>query len=89
MKASKDVKRIGRPGYTDEQVERLRNWLWITEQHPRFKTACHLVGCDPDEVSDGIYKAVTGRKRGRPLLVRVGPVGWSGMSALTPKADIF
>ena len=42
MKARKDVKRIGRPGYTAEQIERLRAWLWITEQHPRFKTACQM-----------------------------------------------
>ena len=74
-KACKEAKRIGRPRYTDEQVECLRAWLWITEQHPMFKTACNLAGFDPDVVSDGIYKAVTGRKRGRPRLVRVGPVG--------------
>ena len=60
----------------------------ITEQHPSFRTACHLSGCNPDAVGDGIYRAVTGRKRGRPRLVHVGPVGWSGMSALPLKADV-
>ena len=72
--ACKEVKRIGRPGYTDEKVECLRAWLWITEQHPRFKTACHLVGFDPDEVSSRVYRAVTGKKRGRPRLVHAAPI---------------
>ncbi len=73
-KACKEVKRIGRPRYTDEQIERLRAWLWITEQHPRFKTACHLTGSDPDVMSDAVYRAVTGRKRGRPKLVHAAPI---------------
>ena len=64
-----------RPPYTLEEIECLRAWLWITEQHPSFKSACHLSGCDSEWVSDGIYRAVTGRKRGRPRLVHVGPVG--------------
>ena len=51
-----------RPPFTLEQIECLRAWLWITEQHPSFKTACHLSGCNAEGVSDGIYRAVMGGK---------------------------
>ena len=49
-------KRMLRPPYTLEEIERLRAWLWITEQHPSFKSACHLSGCNAEGVSDGIYE---------------------------------
>ena len=74
QKAQNEARKIGRPPYHRDQIEYLRAWLWITEQHPSFKTACHLSGCDPDGVSDGIYRAVTGRGRARPKLVHASPI---------------
>jgi len=74
QKAQSEARKIGRPPYHLNQIECLRAWLWITEQHPSFRTACHLSGCDPEGVSDGIYRAVTGRGRARPKLVHVAPI---------------
>ena len=55
--------------------EKWRAYRWIVDQHPYFKMACHLAGYDPDDVSERVYKAVTGRKRRRPKLVHAAPVG--------------
>jgi len=74
IRKARERKRRLRPPFTRDQIELLRAWLWITEQHPSFKTACHLSGCDAEGVSDGIYRAVTGRGRARPKLVHAAPL---------------